>query len=120
MSILSIAEVKSHFSEILSRASSGERIVIRRRSRPIAVLLGIDDLEKLEQSADLGRQMAFALGQDPAILDKIAEGKLHPIMAAFGLWKDEDDLAGLDAEIEATRQPSVSNEASARPTIQFE
>lgn len=120
MSVLSIAEVKSHFSEMLSRASSGERIVIRRRTRPIAALIGIEELKKLEQSANLGRQLAFALGQDPEILDKIADGKLHPAMAAAGLWKDEEDLADLEAEIYANRRRSIADEPISRPTVSFD
>ena len=40
---------------------------------------------------------------EKAILAAIAEGTVHPIMAAFGLWRDADDLADLADEIERNR-----------------
>lgn len=66
------------------------------------------DKERLQHSAALGCQLAEALGQDPAMLAAIAEGTLHPIMAAFGLWRDEEDLAGLADEIARNRAGGVS------------
>lgn len=59
--------------------------------------------ERLQRTAQLGSHLAQALGQDPAILAAVAEGTLHPIMAAFGLWRDEEDLADLAGEIERNR-----------------
>lgn len=107
---LSIAEVKSRFSELVSRVSGGERITIRRRERPLAVLISAADLERLERRAQLGHRLALALGQDPQILEQIERGELHPVMAAYGLWKDEEDLAALADEIALNRQTQ-----SARP-----
>ena len=34
-----------------------------------------------------------------AILEKVERRELHPAMAAFGLWRDEPDLAALAEEI---------------------
>jgi hypothetical protein len=36
---------------------------------------------------------------------------VHPIMAAFGLWKDEADLADLAEEMNSERQASQSRPA---------
>ena len=101
---LNIAEAKSRFSELVSRASSGERITIRRRERPLAVLIGATELDRLERSAQMGQRLALALGQDPSLLSQIEQGELHPAMAAYGLWKDEEELAGLPDEIAINRQ----------------
>jgi hypothetical protein len=39
------------------------------------------------------------LGQSAELMKQIEEEKIHPTMAAFGLWRDEPDLAMLDDEI---------------------
>jgi prevent-host-death family protein len=108
MDSLSIGEVKSRFSELVLRVSSGERFIIRRREKPLAVLIGTSELERLERTAHLGYKLAFALGQDADLLEQIEAGEVHPIMAAFGLWQHEPDLASLADEIKANRhnQPS--------------
>ena len=103
MTDLNIVEAKSRFSEVLGRAAAGERFVIHRRSRPLAVLISSAEWERLQRTAELGSHLAQALGQDPAILAAIAEGTLHPIMAAYGLWRDAEDLADLAEEIEHNR-----------------
>lgn len=95
MTDLNIVEAKSRFSEVLGRAAAGERFVIHRRSRPLAVLISPTEWERLQRTAELGSYLAQALGQDPAILAAIADGEAHPIMAAYGLWQAEDDLADL-------------------------
>ena len=110
--ILNIAEVKSRFSELVSRVAGGERITIRRRERPLAVLISAVDLERLERRARMGQRLALALGQDPQLLELIEQGELHPVMAAYGLWKDEEDLATLADEIAINRQAQSFRPAS--------
>lgn len=112
MVTVNISEVKSHLSEYLSRAASGERFVIVRRSRPLAAIISAGELERLDRAAEITRRLAQTLGQSPALLDRIEKGEVHPAMAAFGLWKDEDDLADLDQQVlenrrRATSRPSV-------------
>jgi hypothetical protein len=48
--------------------------------------------------------LAQALSQSTEILAEIAAGQTHPVMAAFGLWQYEEDLAELATEIERNRQ----------------
>ena len=46
---ISIAEIKSKFSEYISKAAySNERYIITKRDKPIAALVNIDDLTKLK------------------------------------------------------------------------
>lgn len=46
---VSVAEAKSRFSELLARtAYAGERFVIARRGKPLAGLVALGDLERLE------------------------------------------------------------------------
>ena len=108
METINVAEAKSRFSELISRAGSGERFIIHRRERPVAVLIGAAEMERLESTSRLARRLALALGQGQDILDKVDEGQYHPAMAAFGLWRDEPDLAALaDAIIEERQSPST-------------
>ena len=104
MDSFSIAEVKRRFSELVSRTSAGERFLIRRREKPLAVLISAIDLERLERAAQMGHHLALALGQDPDLLLKIEQGEVHPAMAAYGLWPDDPALADLNDEIIVNRQ----------------
>lgn len=45
-------EAKTHLSEYLSRVHyRGERVVIERHGKPVAALVGMEDLERLEETA---------------------------------------------------------------------
>jgi antitoxin (DNA-binding transcriptional repressor) of toxin-antitoxin stability system len=85
---INVAEAKSRFSELISRTAVGERFIIQRRERP-----GAAELAHLERTSRTARRLALALGQKKAILEKVEQHELHPAMAAFGLWRDEPDLA---------------------------
>lgn len=104
MTNISIARAKSHFDELVGRVAAGERIVIRQRNRAVAVLISATELERLEQLSRTVRQSARALGQRAELLDQIERGKLHPAMAAFGLWRDESEPGNLTEQIYANRK----------------
>jgi prevent-host-death family protein len=103
MDTINVADAKSRFSELISRAAAGERFIIQRRERPVAVLIGTGELERLGRTSRAARRLALALGQREAILEKVERRELHPVMAAYGLWRDETDLADLADEIAAER-----------------
>lgn len=54
---VSSAEAKSKFSELMGRAAYGkERIIIKRKGKPIAALISIEDLihlEEMEEKVDI-------------------------------------------------------------------
>lgn len=104
METINVAEAKSRFSELISRAASGERFIIQRRERPVAALVGAAELDRLERAARAAHRLALALGQGEALLGKVERGELHPAMAAFGLWGGETDLADLAGEIRTERE----------------
>ncbi|HSF80231.1 MAG TPA: type II toxin-antitoxin system prevent-host-death family antitoxin [Anaerolineales bacterium] len=114
METIKVAEAKSRFSELISRAATGERFIIQRRERPVAALIGAAELERLERTARAARRLALALGQEPAILEKVERRELHPAMAAYGLWRGESDLEDLAAEILTERLAATS-----RPEIEW-
>ncbi len=50
MQHISVAEAKSHLSEIIAKSIHGhERFIITRRDKPVAALINLDDLEIIEQ-----------------------------------------------------------------------
>jgi prevent-host-death family protein len=50
MPTVSVAEAKSHLSELIAKnAHNHERFIITRRDRPVAALVSIDDLRLIEQ-----------------------------------------------------------------------
>ncbi len=104
METISVADAKSKFSELISRAGAGERFLISTPERPLAVLMSAAEAERLERAAHALRERALALGQSPDIMDAIDRGELHPAAAAFGLWRDEDDMADLTERIYAERE----------------
>lgn len=54
---VSIAEIRDKLADAINRvAYAGERVVLERRGKPVAVLVSVDDadlLERLENDADL-------------------------------------------------------------------
>jgi prevent-host-death family protein len=113
MEDVSVGEAKSRFSELISRATAGERFMIRRRNRPVAILIGSEDLGRLERMSQLAFRMAQVLGQDETLLRQVETQQVHPAMAAYGLWHDQEDLATLADEIEANRRAQPPRPASA-------
>lgn len=51
MSLVSLADAKSHLSELVGRVSrQHERVTVTVHGRPCAVLVAVDDLESLEET----------------------------------------------------------------------
>lgn len=104
METIRVGDAKARFSELLSRVAAGERFLIQRREHPVAVLISAGDLERLDRTARLVQRLALALGQNEDLLAQIERGEVHPAMAAFGLWRDEPDLATLADTVLRTRE----------------
>jgi prevent-host-death family protein len=84
-----VTEAKAHLSELMARAGyGGERFVIERRGRPLAALVGVEDLERLE--GEQGSVSSRPLGA----------------IALVGAWAEaeERDLDAVVAEIFAERR----------------
>lgn len=75
------SEAKAHFSELLARAGfSGERFLVERRGKPLAALVGAEDLKRLEGEGGSG------VGARP-----------RGALALMGAWGDFVDDAEIDA-----------------------
>jgi len=95
---LGTAEIKARLSEIINRVAFGrERLIVLRRGKPVAALVSVDDLRRLE-TLDSTRP-----GNDSAV---------HPIMRAFGGWADRTDIDALLAEIYADREAATGREVA--------
>lgn len=54
MKALSLADAKAHFSEVVTNAEHRhERVLIEKRNKPVAVVIGYDDYKKLEAMEDI-------------------------------------------------------------------
>lgn len=101
---VTIARAKEEIEELVRRAASGERIIIQQAGHAVAVLISADELQRLEQPKTSTIEAARSLGQNEDLLQRIQDGKLHPAMAAFGLWKDDRDFDDLEEQIYANRK----------------
>ncbi len=104
MRTINVNEAKSRFSELLSRTAGGEQFLIRRRQKPVAILVDPSTFAQLERQAQMAQHLAMSLGQSEAILQQIEEQTAHPAMVAFGLLQDETDFDNLTTEILSARQ----------------
>lgn len=67
---LNVAEAKKKFSELLARAAfKGERFIITRRGKPMAALIGLDDLALLEEHKDQSLEPQGLLAAAGALAD---------------------------------------------------
>lgn len=75
-------DLRRSLGAILDAASAGERFLIERDHRPLAVLVSVEDARRLDESADaLRRRRLAALDR----LDELAERmeRLHPRPLGF-------------------------------------
>jgi hypothetical protein len=57
-------------------------------------------------------ELALALGQDESIVRRVKAREMHPVMLAFGLWRDEPAFETLTAEIYANQRHQGSRAAA--------
>ncbi len=91
--ILSLAEVKSHLSELVSRVhTQHERVTVTVHGRPSAVLLAVEDLEALEETIAVLSD-SDALRQLAASDAELARGEGEDIEGLHAAMKRRRDLA---------------------------
>ena len=91
------SRVKAQLSEFIGRVAFGhERVLVLRRGKPVAALVSVEDLRRLE-IADQSR----------ANTETTAE---HPIMKVYGRWAGPDDWDAILEEIYADRLASTGRE----------
>jgi prevent-host-death family protein len=91
----STADIKAHLSEMIGKVVYGhERLVVLRRGKPVAALVSLQDLQRLEALDSAGAE----------------EPDVHPIMRAFGGWAGRGDLDTLTEEIYQNRAATLGRE----------
>jgi len=86
MPTVSVANAKSHLSELIAKSSYGrERFVITRRNKPVAALVSLEDLEIIEQHEE--RQGLASIA---------------------GKWKGFEEVAGRLKDLHQLRQDGGS------------
>ena len=93
------SQMKAQLSEFIGRVAFGrERLLVLRRGKPVAALVSVEDLRRLEIT-----DAAAGASQDAP--------PMHPIMRAYGGWAESDDLGdAFVAEIYADRLKAVGRE----------
>ena len=84
---ISAAQAKAHLSDLMAQvAYGGEHYVIERRGKPLAALVSVDDLERLEQG-------------------RATSARPQGALAIVGAWRevDDQDLDALVADIYSER-----------------
>jgi prevent-host-death family protein len=91
------SQVKAQLSEFIGRVAFGhERVLVLRRGKPVAALVTVEDLRRLE-----------ALDQAQTADERPAQ---HPIMKVYGRWAGPDDWDAVLEEIYADRLASTGRE----------
>jgi antitoxin (DNA-binding transcriptional repressor) of toxin-antitoxin stability system len=84
---IGVAEVKKHFSEVMSQISQvGEQFIIEKKGKPMAAMVGLKDLEMIERS--------------------VKKGKKNGLLAAIGAWEDFEELDKVIKDIYLKRKRS--------------
>ena len=92
--IRSVADAKKNLSELMSRAAyNNERFLIQRRGKPMAALVSVEDLARLEQETTA------------------PEG----LLAAVGAWADFDGLEEIIEDIYRQREQAQDRPVSLEP-----
>ena len=87
-----VTEAKAHLSALMARAGyGGERFLIERRGRPLAALVGVEDLERLE-----GERGGVSLRSRP-------RGALA-LVGAWGEFVENDEIDAMLEDIYAGRE----------------
>jgi prevent-host-death family protein len=85
-----VTDAKAHLSALMARAGyAGERYLIERRGKPLAALVGVEDLERLE-----------AEGGSPRSRPR---GALA-LVGAWGEFVEDDEIDAMLGEIYAARE----------------
>jgi prevent-host-death family protein len=97
MRVLPLTEVKAKLSEVIDEiVETQERVTVTRNGRPVAVLVGCDDLEAIEETLEIL--------SDPALVKEVEAGR-RAISA--GDVVDADELRALRERLRsATDDPA--------------
>ena len=77
MRTVTALDVRKHLGELLDAASAGERILIERDHRPMAVLVSVEEAEQLGESREERvRRVEEAIERLDALAERMARNRL--------------------------------------------
>lgn len=89
-----VGEAKAKLSELMARAGyGGERFLIERRGRPLAALVGVEDLERLERErgeAGATERPRGALALAGAWGDVVEDGEIDAMLEDIYSARERD------------------------------
>lgn len=92
---VSIGQVKRDISELVNRVTyAGERIILTSRGKPKAVLVSMEDYERLLRSENRGNDIQQWLAQARALSRQIEARRKQAVDVDAILSADRDDLEG--------------------------
>ena len=101
------SHMKARLSEFIGRVAYGrERLLVLRRGKPVAALINVEDLRRLEAMDSAAAVRTVSPG------DAARKPAAHPIMRAYGGWAERDDLDALVDEIYADRLATTEREVA--------
>jgi antitoxin (DNA-binding transcriptional repressor) of toxin-antitoxin stability system len=91
MRVITPLDLRRSLGRILDQASAGQRFVIERDHRPMAILVSVEDGRRLEDDADARRaRVEAALDRLAAIGDRLRERNPNAPDAATAVRLDRD------------------------------
>lgn len=98
------SEAKAHFSELLARVGfAGERFLVERRGKPLAALVGAEDLKRLEGEggSEVGQRPRGAMALVGMWGDLIDDGEIEAMLEEVYAAREEDLGRGVDLDSSA-------------------
>jgi prevent-host-death family protein len=131
---ISSTEARTVFGELLARAGyGGERFILERRGKPLAALISIQDLQRLEslesretgikeigeeyatlQIAESDAQLELPNTTDTRLPSKIAQGAENVFASLAGIWQhlSDDDIRHMDRALLEMRHQTAERLAT--------
>ena len=92
MRVMTATELRARLGEALNRASAGERILIERDHRPLAVLVTPEDAARLDESPeDRAERKRRALARLAAFRDRMARRYPSGVEDSTALVREDRD-----------------------------
>jgi prevent-host-death family protein len=105
MDLINVVEARKSFSELLARvAFGGSRIIVERRGKPMAALISIEDLQRLET---LERECGAARERGLAALEKARGARRR--MAEHQTSQPSVDAGDLIREVREERMDELDD-----------
>lgn len=91
--IINVVEAKKRFSEIIGEVSfKKEKFIIKRKNRPVAAIVTLQDLEEIRSKGDIAEKRG--------------------LIAALGAWEEFEDLEDVIEEIYKKRAQAKDRDVS--------